>query len=115
MVTDWRDGDNEWSINLTASRIEQVGGNYTLPEGTLGLNRLETIERKEGSGSGPSMGYQDKAVLDGKTVKIVSSEDSRGVYGIKFPINALELYVDPTVMLVGEYKTTLTWELVTAP
>lgn len=113
VVQDWRDSNNEWRLNVSATPLK--GLLHTLPKGTIKLKEINRINQVKGSGTLPTKGYSGNKVIDDGTFNIVESVNARGEYEITFPTDALEIVVDPTTSKIGKYESTITWDLIHAP
>lgn len=113
VVQDWRDSNNEWRLNVSATPLK--GLLHTLPKGTIKLKEISRINQVKGSGTLPTKGYSGNKVIDDGTINIVESVNARGEYEITFPTDALEIVVDPTTSKIGKYESTITWDLIHAP
>ena len=113
VVQDWRDSNNEWRLNVSATPLK--GLLHTLPKGSIKLKEINRINQVKGSGTLPTKGYSGNKVIDDGTINIVDSVNARGEYEITFPTEALEIVVDPTTSKIGKYESTITWDLIHAP
>lgn len=114
-IRDWREGSNEWRLDVSANQMKLVGDSFYLPKGTMRLKSVSSINRVSGSGSLPTKTFSTTQVIDDGRITVVVSENSRGEYNIVFPNNALELIIDPTIAKAGKYESTIRWEFVNAP
>lgn len=112
-VKDWRDDNNDWEMNVSATVL--TNGKHTLPNGTMKIKPVSSIERVQGSGEIPVKGFSDAKAIDSGSVKLIEGKESRGEYEIVFQEGALEIEVDPTKVKRGTYESTLRWDLVHAP
>jgi len=115
-IKDWRDGSNEWRLDVSASPLTLVEEPFSLSAGTIKLKSV-SINRVSVNGSGdlPKQGFTKTEEIDNGQRTVVISDKSRGEYEIIFPSGGLEIMIDPTTAKVGQYKSTITWELVNAP
>lgn len=119
-VNDWRDGENNWRVEVSASRLQLANGTHQLPSGSLRLKPLSGIDQLEGSGDFPVIIHSDTQVIDSGNIIIAEASGARGSYALMFPAEALELLIDPTTVLIenaseATYETTIKFELITAP
>src|SRR5690625_1049267 len=111
-VSDWRDGGNNWRLNVSASNL--TNGTDTLPSGLIKLRGVEKVKKLSGEGSTPSYSTRE-SYIDASISEIASGSNSRGEFEIRFVPDALEIHIDPSVMKEGTYETEITWELINAP
>lgn len=109
-IKDWRDGDNSWRMQVSATPLK--GDRNTLTPGVLALN-INSIVKTEGEGQLPTNNMSRKTPIDNDTVNMLTASNSRGVYEVNF--GDLELTVDNSEIMVGRYSTTITWEIVQGP
>lgn len=107
VVSDWRDDNNSWKINVSASRLSREG--EELSPGLLTLR----VKDVGGQQSSPKNNMYSRTPIDNGLVNIASSNISRGMYEVNF--DDLEINVDATQMKLGTYKSTITWSLTHAP
>src|SRR5690625_7833846 len=111
-VSDWRDGGNNWRLNVSASNL--TNGTDTLPSGLIKLRGVENVNKLSGEGDPPSYSTRE-SYIDASISEIASGSNSRGEFEIRFVPDALEIHIDPSVMKEGTYETEITWELINAP
>ncbi|WP_110925961.1 WxL domain-containing protein [Bacillus massiliglaciei] len=111
--------DEGWRLSVSASHLKLLGESYTLPQGSISLEPLSSIKRisEAGGGNAPTNVMTQKSIIDNGAVTVLSalSGDGIGEYEFGFPENALSIVIDPTTAKVGEYQSTLTWDLISAP
>ncbi|RKJ60263.1 hypothetical protein D7X33_28095 [Butyricicoccus sp. 1XD8-22] len=116
VIKDWREGTNQWKVDVAASQMKLVGESFYLPKGSLKLKPLSNITRSSGgSGSLPTKGFETSQVIDSGKITVIQGNNSRGEYNAIFPKGALELLIDPTTAKKGKYESTITWDLISAP
>lgn len=115
-VKDLRGTQEGWALDVSASQFDN--GDHQLPEGSLTLDGVDTIDRV-GSGLGelPQQDLNSTSIIDDGAVAVASAEAGKGmgVFDLDFDENALGLTVDATTAKVGTYETTLTWTLHSTP
>lgn len=121
-VEDWRTGtNNDWSISVSATPLKMTNGNKSLPVGTIRLRPLKRIQKIDGNGNLPESKINGLTVIDNGSVTIATATGSKGEYEFEFEQQALELWIDPTKVYIDDvingtkYKTTISWNLITAP
>lgn len=121
-VEDWRKNiNNDWSISVFATPLKMVNGNKLLPVGTIRLRPITNIRKMKGDGNLPVATTNNLTVIDDEAVTIARGTGSKGDFELEFQQSALELWIDPTKVYIDDvingtkYKTTLTWNLITAP
>ena|SRR5690625_166248 len=115
-VTDLSGTHEGWRVDVSASHF--LNGEDILPEGSLSLDPVSNIERVgTGYGSLPVKSMETNTIIDSGTNTVVEAEEGSGmgVFDITFPTDALSLTVDATIAKAGEYESTLTWDLISAP
>ncbi|MFD1705228.1 DUF6273 domain-containing protein [Siminovitchia sediminis] len=115
LIKDWRDGTNQWKLDVTATPMKLVGESFTLPKGSMKLKPVASINRLDGNGSLPKKGFEETQHIDNGKITVLQSNQSRGEFSVVFPKEALELLIDPTTAKKGKYESTLTWDLISAP
>lgn len=115
VIQDWRDTSNDWKLRISATPLTKVDDNYQIPSGSIRIKPISQITKIEGNGTLPNKKISSTQIIDNSAVDLLEGINSKGKFQVTFPSNSLELLVDPTVMKVGNYKTTITWELVFGP
>ncbi len=108
-----------WRLDVSATRLTlSDGSNYQLPKSSLFIEPLSNI-RAVGStyGSLPTKGITTKTAIDNGKVTLARATAGNGIgeFTLSFPNQALSVIIDPTTAKQGNYRTTITWELVSAP
>ena len=118
-VADLRGGLYGWMLTVQAEPLtmyDEDEYSFSLPEGSLMLK--EAVEygyywdgQYFSGDDDPYYSYEpgDKVIDDGEVV--IAKGMDRGLFDIYYPDDALELTIDPTTALEGEYETTLIWTL----
>lgn len=135
-VEDLRGTHEGWRLDLSATSFKVVEPEngfkegttaHELPKGSFAILPPSEIKQIGGSGNNlPISNISGKTVIDSGTVTLVSAEKGTGTgeFDIVFPENALSLVIDPETVFVDKinypntytpYKSTLTWNLVSAP
>src|SRR5690606_32395047 len=112
LIKDWRDGTNQWKLDVTATPMKLVGESFTLPKGSMKLKPVASINRLDGNGSLPKKGFEETQHIDNGKITVLRSNQSRGEFSVVLPKEALELLIDPTTTKIGKYESTLTWDLI---
>lgn len=113
---DLRGSQAGWRLDVSASPFATA--DHQLPLGSISLDTISKIERVgEGTGAPPTISMAHRIVIDEGAVEVAKADvgTGMGVFNITFPDDALSLVVDATTAKTGTYKSTLTWDLVTAP
>lgn len=113
-ISDWRDEPN-WRLSVSAEPLKLVGESFNMPVGTIKINGLSKISRLIGNGAMPTKTFLNDTILDDGAIELVRGINSRGKYELTFPEDALEVIIDPSVAKTGNYRSTITWELVSSP
>lgn len=119
-VKDWREADNDWRLEVSASRMKMRNGDFELPTGTVQIKPLSMITQIEGNNNLPMKSTTVTKVIDDGIVMLAEGNNSRGEFDLNFPNSALELLIDPTTTFINDfngttYEITISWDLVTAP
>lgn len=135
-VEDLRGTHEGWRLDVSATpfKVAKPAGGFKegttaheLPKGSFAILPPSKIERVgNGSSELPTSEINSKTVIDNGTVTIANAEKGTGTgeFDIVFPENALSLVIDPETVFVDKinypntytpYKSTLTWNLVSAP
>lgn len=115
-VKDLRGTHEGWLLTVEASQFDN--GSHKLPKGSLTLDGVKEIKRVgQGSSQMPKKELSQTTVIDNGAVKVANAKTGTGmgVFDISFDNNALGLTVDATTAKVGNYKSTLTWNLHATP
>lgn len=127
-VQDGRGTGEGWSLTVSATQIQEVGGlGLLLPRGSLRMYGPSALTVASETDSSPyptiTPGYQ--AIDDAPfTIASAASGEGIGTYDLSFSPGALEVSVDPGVKVVDRihypttatpYETTITWTLNHAP
>lgn len=114
-VNDWREGSNNWRIDVSATDFVSVSDPTKKLEADIRLKGVNGVRRVAGTGSVPvSSGTMTKSI-NGTTQSLATANGARGSYDFTFPTNAFEVTIDPTKVKVGAYRSTVTWSVVVAP
>lgn len=110
-------GEHEgWKISLSASQF--ADGSKTLPKGSLTMLPVKSVDRVgEGSGGEPKISMSSNQIIDDGSIEVLKANSGAGmgVFTFRFAKYSLEINIDPTTAKIGNYQSTLTWDLVQAP
>lgn len=117
-VTDLRGTQAGYALSVEASPFTNMGTGHALPNGSLTLDAVSTIERV-GTGTGvlPVSQLTTTTAIDDGVIKVLNAPEGTGagIFDVKFAADALGLTVDATTAKVGTYESTLTWNLNSTP
>lgn len=118
-ISDLRGSQEGWGLTVTASQFELVDGDNILPQGSLTLGSVASVDGPEDYvEADPIITLEESTVIDtDEPVHVVSAEvgTGMGVFDISFDEDALALTVDAATATEGTYKSQLTWTLQSVP
>lgn len=117
-IEDFTGTGNGWNVTVQASQF--TDGSNSLPLSSLAINGVGTITPVNTASGLPTVVGVPPYVIDGGgAVKVLTAavNDGMGEFTVGFPVSALELVVDTSVVKasVTPYASTMTWSVVVGP
>lgn len=109
-----------WRLNVSSTPLTEVNSGYQLPGGTLSIEPVDSVKRINYGVGLPDLPdiNEVESPIDNGSVTVASAAKGTGMgsFEISFKDNeALCLHIDALTAKSGEYESTVTWDLVTAP
>lgn len=120
-VKDWTDENDGWKLEVSATTFNGIDEENNFPQGSLILKHPESIsitKHNEKNGTiEPKLSKGETPIdISGKTTLIEADPgESRGEFEVKFPKDALQVIVDPSVIYKDEYESTISWSYIAGP